>query len=304
MSNVNNTLNVADQVRTQFSDRNGQPIQADMLPLFGPENSRTGIYGLFRSDDGQFIGRSSVTGGYKPHLLSDVVALVEAATTSMEWENAQVKCHWNQGHWVSLAPSREHRVSIFGTKDDIWQRLLINAGYSGKAFQVDLGMYRDACKNMSIPRMVEGISRKVKHTDSLDSKVQTLIEELRDLKHGWNNIVAEMRTMAERRVNVRELLNEIYPAPANDASRRSHTIAENRWEAILTRLVRESQQFRQEIPSRANKFMANGWLAYNAIQGYVQHDQSRKGNPSQFDRMILAQESTEVARAEQLILAA
>jgi hypothetical protein len=46
----------------------------------------------------------------------------------------------------------------------------------------------------------------------------------------------------------------------------------------------------------------SAWEAYNAIQGYVQHDASRRGNPSDIDRVILAAADPAVLRAEHLAL--
>jgi hypothetical protein len=47
----------------------------------------------------------------------------------------------------------------------------------------------------------------------------------------------------------------------------------------------------------------SAWEAYNAIQGYVQHDATRKGNPSDFARIISAANDQAVKKAESLVLA-
>ena len=48
--------------------------------------------------------------------------------------------------------------------------------------------------------------------------------------------------------------------------------------------------------------IVSSWEAYNAIQGYAQHDASRKRNPSDFDRILLSMNDKYVKSAEVLAL--
>ena len=49
--------------------------------------------------------------------------------------------------------------------------------------------------------------------------------------------------------------------------------------------------------------MVSAWEAYNAIQGYVQHDaQAKEGFKGDFDRILRASNSQEVRAAEKLAL--
>ena len=290
-----------DNIRNSFN------FNVDVLPLFGPEGIRTGVYGLFRDDDGQFVGRKSVTRGYVPHQTSDVVAIAEAVSHVFDAGDIETKCHWNQGHWVSVAPSREYRLNVFDNasdKDDaIFPRLLINAGYNGRAFKASCGFYRDMCRNLSIVREAgESITRTIRHTHSLDSRIQDLIEDLRGLRQGWTNTVETIRRMSEVETNAADFIREVFPTPEAPTQRQA-TIAENRIDAIYNRLARESRQLGFEMPNRNNGYRANGWLLFNAVQGYVQHDMSRRGKPGQFDRMLSALEEPVVDRAAELVLA-
>ena len=48
----------------------------------------------------------------------------------------------------------------------------------------------------------------------------------------------------------------------------------------------------------------SAWEAYNAIQGYVQHDaQAKEGFKGEFDRILRASNSADVRKAEKLVLA-
>jgi hypothetical protein len=50
-------------------------------------------------------------------------------------------------------------------------------------------------------------------------------------------------------------------------------------------------------------FRVSAWEAFNAVQGYVQHEASRKnGFKNEMDRLILANQDAAVYRAEALAL--
>ena len=58
-------------------------------------------------------------------------------------------------------------------------------------------------------------------------------------------------------------------------------------------------------PTLVGDFKISAWEAYNAIQGYVQHDAvARKGFSGEFDRIIRAANDQTVRKAERLALAA
>ena len=95
-----------------------------------------------------------------------------------------------------------------------------------------------------------------------------------------------------------EFLDQVYGQPDED-SKRSKTIHENRTKAIFRRMSRE-----RFITGRGQHhgFGVSAWEAYNAIQGYVQHDASRKGSPSDFDRVIAASNDQYVRKAEKITM--
>ena len=72
-------------------------------------------------------------------------------------------------------------------------------------------------------------------------------------------------------------------------------------EAIDKRLRRE--RVRVGKPDLGPGFVVSGWEAYNAVQGYVQWDMPRKGDPSDFARVIRGASDPAVKKAEELALA-
>ena len=139
-------VSAADQVRSAFD------FTVDKFPLSGPDGMSTPWYAMFRSDSGDVVGEGSVTDRYTPHQTEDVVALVDACESVFD-EASQVKTHFRNGHYVSVAPSDEYRRSIYGSRDNIFPRLIIRGGYDRSAFNVTLGIYRDACSNLAMLRL-------------------------------------------------------------------------------------------------------------------------------------------------------
>ena len=286
------TCNVADKVRSAFN------FSIDKFPLQGPDGMRPPFYGLFKSDDGQAVGYGSVSDRYTPHTTDDVLALVEAAGVAFDGV-ADVRCHFDHGHYVTIQPTKERRLAVYGTKDNVFPRIVIDAGYGGQAFRASLGMYRDACRNMMILRMAEGTNVAIRHTSSLRLQMDELIATFASLEAGWGNLTTVVQQMQNREVQMVEFLNAIYGEPKNDEGR-SVTMHKNRTEAIFRRLV--SERMTTGRGPLGSDFVVSGWEAFNAIQGYVQHDSIRRGRPTEMERIVRALHDNKVAQAERLAL--
>lgn len=282
--------------------RNAFPFTVDKFPLSGPDGMRTPHYGLFRSDSSQCVG-DAVSSVYEPHTVDDVCALVEASSQAFTMGDCSANCLFRDGHFVTVAPSKEYRQSVFGMTDNIWPRMVIRAGYDGRAFRATLGYYRDACRNMSVirsaGRSVHGI---IRHTAQLRDRMPELVETFQQLAAGWDGVVETARAMEARQINLADFIREVYPQNEN-ASSRTRNSAEARVEKIIMRIWRERQATARPNSGVGRNFMVSAWEAYNGIQGYVQHDQRRRGNPSPIERAAIALDDASVARAMELALA-
>jgi hypothetical protein len=288
---------ISDAVRAAF------PFTVDKLPLNGPDGLKTPHYGLFRSDTAACVG-VAVRKGYEPHTTDDVVALVEAACSAFSGE-ARAHCSFIDGHYVAVEPSIEYRRSIFGTADNIWPRLWIRAGYDGRAFNAQLGYYRDACRNMAIIREVSGraITANIRHTAHLRDRLSELQQTFARLAAGWDSVAETARAMDARQVNLADFLRHVYPL-ADNASDRTRNSAERRIETIVSRVVRERQVTgRPRLVGDDGAYLVSAWEAFNAVQGYVQHDSRRHGRPDYFTRAIVALDDAAVSRALDLAIA-
>lgn len=272
----------------------------DKFPLGGPDKLTTPWYGLFRSDNSKVLGKGSVTKIYCPHQTDDVLALVDGAAHAFDGE-IDVRCHFRDGHYVSIIPTKDYRRQIYGGQDNIFPRVLIRACYDGQAFSATMGYYRDLCRNMSMMRQVSGTSVSIKHTSGLRNKMDELIKTFATLKESWQTLGNIIETLENREVQMVDFLNQVYGEPARDATARSINMHSKRTETIFRRLQRERTLSGR--PAIGDSFKVSAWEAYNGIQGYVQHDATRRGEPSDFARMLIASNDKAVTTAETLVLA-
>lgn len=300
-----------------FSDvsaavRSAFDFTVDKFPLFGPENMRTDQYGLFRSDTGYLTGVKSISKQYVPHTTDDVCALVEAASTAFGG-HLDLKCHWRNGHYVSIAPTLEQRRSVYGTADAIWPRIMLRGGFDGKGFKATMGYWRDLCLNMSMLETVESTSVSIRHSSNLRGQMDELIHSFEGLKDGWENLTAVAERMQSRTVNrldyVREVFADRMPTDEQlaqlainpNAKIRALKVWDNMLRAMQNRLDSESKRSNRA----AGRQEISAWEAFNMVQGYIQHDaQAKTGFKDQFSRILRAANDKHVRRAAQIAMAA
>lgn len=271
------------------------------LPLSGPDNLRTKMFGLFRDDSGECIRDCSVSAQYTPHTTDDVLALCEAAETAFGGV-ADVSCHFRKGHYVSLSPTEERRRAIYGTKDNIFPRILIRGSYDNKAFSASLGYFRDLCVNMHIIDLIRGTCVSFAHVANLRSKMDELVANFRKLNESWPVLCAAIEKLQNTPVSINELLRHVYgEAPTEQG--RTLTNYQNRERTIRQRINRErylSDRNGRDLPGQTVEIVS-AWEALNGIQGYAQHDVRRRDKNS-FSRNITAMNDPQVKTAERFLM--
>ena len=284
-------MSYQQDVRTAFN------FEIEKHPLRGPNNVPTPYYGLFRSDNFDAVGHA-VSSRYVPHTTDDVLALVESSSAAFG-EDCEVRCEFKNRHYVAIQPTREHRVSVYGTEDNIYPRVIIDAGYGGTAFHATVGYYRDVCKNLAIIRQVRGTTVAIRHTSGLRSHMDELIRTFSGLRDSWDAVADSVTRMESARTDLAVFLDSVYGRPEPGAAT---TIHERRTESIVSRLINERQ--RTGRPRLESDRLVSVWEAWNAVQGYSQHDSRRKGRHSDFGRAILSLRDGAVRRAERLAIGA
>lgn len=285
------TENLLDVLREKYN------FTVDKFQLSSPFGE-TPMYGLFRSDTHELVNTKSVSGRYVPHTTDEVAAIVEA--TQSVFENCNAKFEFRNGHYVTIEPTREDRIAIYGTADNIFPRLNVFAGYDGQAFKTWMGYFRDLCLNMSRMKSIKSTQSSIHHSGGLRDRMAQLIQKFYELKESWNDLANKVLQMESVQVKLADFLRGVYGEPAE--SGRGLTMHQNRTEKIFKRILDE--RLRSGRPQLDGDYRVSAWEAYNSVQGYVQHDASRRGNATAFDRLLLADADASVDRAESLAIQA
>ena len=293
-------MNIVDQIKQKF------PSSVKKVPLMvaDPEFPRsidTGMYGLYAYDyqSNAYVQccPHSVSKKYRPHQLSDIIAMVESV--SSVWGDVVLdKCRWRYGHHLSLTPSREARVEI-KKNDGIFPRIIIDAPYDG-VFRASVGFHRDLCNNMAMMSSVQSTTVTIRHTARLDEHMQELIGKFSNLKLAWSSVLSACHEMDSRIVNLKDVLEAaLGPRPVEEG--RSLNSWVKKASKIQEIAARETYQLTGES-YRSDQM--TGWMAFNAVQGYMQHHTRRQGQPTTDARAFMALNDDVVRRAEAYILAA
>jgi len=269
------------------------------FPLSFDGKQVKGFYALLRDDTQEPVHDKSVSADYQPHTTDDVLALVESAQDV--FGECSPRCHFRKGHYVDLAPTKDERIAIYGTKDNIFPRLQISAGYNGTSFHFSLGWFRDLCRNMSMLRSVRGTSVSFRHNGNLRDNLEQLKSQLTGLREGWETLGETVQRMESSRTSLASFLTSIYgePTELTGSALTRHT---NRTETIMRRVLDEQARSGRPAFNMGSEDVSV-WEAYNAVQGFTQHKKSVRGAATtMFDRELKAVESPEVKAAERLAL--
>ena len=278
---------------------NAFPFSVFKGPLYGPDGLQSPEYGLWRDDTNEYVSSRSVRRNYNHHQTDHVVGACLAAASAFDGD-VNVDATFNGGHYVSIMPTKEHRQSIYGSRDNIFPRFQISAKYGSGAYRASLGMFRDACSNMQMLRSTgNATSITIRHDSFLERNQEELIQQFTDLREKWGTVVEAVKQMEAVKINLKEFYNELYPNLESDSSNKK-----NRNFKTLDKIHRRILHERMTTGRPVEDFdwFVSGWEAYNGVQGFVQHDKTRKGRPSKFDRVISANNDSKVQQAELLVL--
>ena len=228
--------------------------------------------------------------------------LLRCGSMASAWRTGPVRLdgHFNCGHYVSVTSTDADRRSIFGTRDNIFPRFGIKASYGNGAYDVHLGCYRDACRNLQMMRTIKETRMTIRHDSNLRDNMDSLIEDFSNLREKWGTIVEAAEKMEQAKVSLKKFLADIFTidesASENKRGRTEKAIAK-----IFTRVQRERMETgRGEI---GDDWEVSAWEAFNGVQGFCQHDKTRRNNPTGFVRSILADTDPICRQAEELALA-
>jgi hypothetical protein len=146
---------------------------------------------------------------------------------------------------------------------------------------------------------VKETSVSIRHTSGLRAKMDDLIQSFELVKQSWGTLSTVIANLENRQVQMVDFLKQIYGEPSEN--KRGITVHQNRTEAIFKRLYRERSLTGR--PAMDSSFTVSAWEAFNAIQGFVQHDaQAKTGFKGEFDRILRASNDQAVLKAENIVM--
>jgi len=264
-------------------------FEVNKFPLFGPDNLATPHYGLFRSDTGECIGES-FRAGYMPHTSDDVMAIYDAV--KVVFGNCTFKATFKDGHILYMGPNNAERRAIAQKRttkyiDGIFPMMKLLACYDGQAFKFNMGWYRDLCANLSRLKSIKEVNTIIRHTTALRGKMDTLIQQMAGIKNGWEKMGDYIDRMNSVNVNLDSFLKNIVgPRPEKEGS--AQTRWDNRIGDIFKRISTEHAILGWDQMTEANGYMTTVWEAFNGVQGYIQHDKSRRNGVQSVDKIVLS----------------
>ena len=215
------------------------------------------------------------------------------AVRSMGGDDIEMRANFHKGYYVSFAQKIEHRNRRFMFENDVLIpsynfRFSYDSTSNG-----DGGAKRIVCSNLITTRKIAGFHFSVRHTKNMGEKMIAIENGIAKIAQNWEAFMEYCEAMAKTSFDLVKFYAEIYGDKPD--SKRGVTVWQNRLEAIEKRLRGES--------SKLGISPTNGWLIFNAIQGYLSHDATRKEGEF-LVRSDLANSSPELAKAESLILGA
>lgn len=296
------TSEIIDVINRNFS------YDVQKFPLTGPDNMKTGYFGLF-DQYGNVVGTKSVTDQYVVHTDDQIKKLAIAATEAFEGA-ARIRCFFNAGHNFIIEPPRSKRRNIFGTADSIFPRAIIRAPYITGAVVGSVGMWRDLCLNLSMMSQVESSTIRIHHDSFLDGNMDYMIKQFQKLHESWELVADAAEDMESRSVILSDFLREVYTPPTIEEIREKPGKQE-KYESLITRVFNrvldERERSGRSNVSSGNNVQVSAWEAYNAVQGHQQHGTKRKkvqGVGEDTMRIFKALNDKYVDKARELALSA
>tara|TARA_R110002167_G_scaffold9520_1_gene43378 strand:+ start:274 stop:1188 length:915 start_codon:yes stop_codon:yes gene_type:complete len=300
MGQVIQASEVSEVVTKEFD------FSVDKFPLFLPDNQRTPLYGLTRSDTGEIVeGTASKTKQYIPHTTEDIVALAEAAS---ECFDGDIVCdaHFRSGHFIALRPTNTDRREVYNSYDPIWPSIVISAGFDGKAVIARCGYWRDNCLNLAMMSQIAGTKTSIRHNGNMRIHMDSLLLQFKELKSSWDNVYDAAMSMQQKTVKIDDFFNKIFTPPTAEELKQAKKDRKTKnWDNRNTIMKKRIEGERNKMlgTSAAIGDSATVWELYNAVQGYFQHDSRKKvGFKSEFDGIIRSANQAEVKSAEKLAL--
>lgn len=254
-------------------------------------------YGLV-STDGRIIPVDhSVSAKHVHHTKADFRSALEAGLAAIGG-NGKISAHWNNnGYFGSFENRDDSRYNISGNpRDYIRHKFIVHMPHDGS---VRLGLAVDAaiCSNLMMFKTIKSSSFNVRHTLSFKDRFDYIVDSFHRLEETQADIAAKIETLNAKSVKIDDFVQKFILAGKDSMSKQLET----RIEKILSRVYRESVT----ALGNADRTTATAWRLWSGLQGYLQHDATRKSeeNEDKVFRAVGLFDEQELVDAEKFLLA-
>lgn len=266
--------------------------------------SKTGVYGCFRDDTGEPLG-GIVKENYVLPTRDQLVQVSMAACQAFDGMDVDVQASmYKASYQCTIKPTADFRREVF-QGDTVCPLFQVSLNFAGTGTDnIHMGMFRDACDNLMMMRTLSSWTKKIRHSSSHNRLFEKAVTDCNSLAGDFDNFVERAQQLQQTEVNMQEMVESIFADRIKD--NKASKQLKSALREIFERYNDEAEASDIQKIGVDGNWVANGWLAYNALQGYYQHDSPRrKVNNAEIDsyqRALKASDQIEVNAAEKYLL--
>lgn len=296
---VNSVADVMDVLEVKFPHTtidNLYDSQGNKLPIKGVFYRDQEEARLFGSNDRLVVYHSKGEDYYfqSREDAIDQAIMAFQSVKAMGGDAIEMVATFNKGYSVSFTQKIERKDRKFMFENDIiFPTYNFNFSYDSVS-RGGGGCDRFCCSNLITTTRVAGFSFSFRHTKNAGERMIAIQAGIADIANNWGAFLQHCEMMGKKSVNLLDVYSRVWGDKPGKEGRKL-TVWNDRLGDMQTRLNRES--------SLLGLSPANGWLVFNAVQGYLQHDTTRKVD-NVLVRADQANNSKELLQVESLILGA
>lgn len=293
VSNISEVISVMDSMPETEIDNLIDPVDGSKLPIQGVFFKTKEIARKYGSDSRLVVSHSKGE-DYHFQTLQDATDQAIAAYKTLRCMGSdcvEMSAHFHNGYHISFTQKIEYSQRRFMFENDIvipWFNLSIpyNACFTGNG-----GGKRIVCSNLFTTKHVAKFHFSLRHTKNMGERLIGVEKGIQAIAGNWDAFIEHCNTLARKSVSLDAFYEHVYGEKPD--TKRGITVWNDR-----------KAEIRARIDSEANKLGLspnNAWLVFNGLQGYLQHDTTRK---AEHDLILASQanNSPALARGENYLL--
>ena len=232
------------------------------------------IRGVFFADDrpNRLVVLHSKSESYYFQSREDAIdqsIIAYKAVKAMGADTVRMSFSFNKGYNVAFTVTKDWDTAtrkFMFANDIMFPEYRFSMSYTS-THRGNGGSHRIICSNLLTTAMVAGLNFSIRHTKNMGEKLNDINEGVAAIANNYPKFLEYCEAMGKRVVNPVDFYTALYGSKPVEAGR-GQTVWTKRYDAIKDRLDSES--------SKLGIDRNNAWLVFNAVQGYLQNDTTRK----------------------------